>query len=424
MSDQPYAVMHIAKLKSVGSIHGSSAHTARDNQPGNADSKKSPDNVRLLGKEGAKLADLVADRIGNNGGKKIRQSSNPAHRAVIALELLLTASPEYFRPDDPSTSGIWQVDRLAAWTERNSQWLNDHFGENAVLAELHLDESTPHIHAYIVPMNSKGHLSAKDFVGGRDKLSALQTDYAIAMEPLGLVRGIKGSKATSERIQDYYSSVNKAESSPLSREDLIAHSVDRQRQITRRKEAIKTAHRLADKIAELEQTIEAQKAIIAGFEGANKAREHKGEITLAKVAADLGLIQNEVSPSRWSNGEHDIKITGGRFHDFRTAKRGENVIDLVQQINDCSFVQAVAFLDENNWIGAGQAMALIAVQSMDLGNTEVNSETGTEVGQEAGKGTGEKRSLETFPDASKSSLTKADETRKQSGAPKRQSELE
>jgi hypothetical protein len=416
MSDQPYAVMHVAKLKSVGSISGSSAHTARDNQPANASTEKAPDNVRIIGAEGAKLAELVADKIGNNGGKKIRQSSNPAHRAVIALELLLTASPEYFRSNDPSAAGVWEPDKLEAWVEQNCEWLNEYFGSNAVLAELHLDESTPHIHAYIVPINAKGHLSAKDLVGGREKLSTLQTDYAKAMEPLGLTRGIKGSKATSERIQDYYSSVNKAESSPLSREDLIAHSEDRQRQITRRKEAVKTAHRLADKIAALERTIVSQKAALTRFETAEQLRADKGEITLAKVAADLGLVQNEVSPSRWSNDEHDIKITGDQFHDFRTAKTGSNAIDLVQQVNDNSFLQAVAFLDDNNWIGAGQEIALTAIHALDADSAEAIAEVEPQ--------TYTKRNLEAFHKASEALLAKVDEQSPKKSTPKRQSELE
>jgi Plasmid recombination enzyme len=420
MSDQPYAVMHVAKLKSVGSISGSSAHTARDNQPANASTEKAPDNVRIIGAEGAKLAELVADKIGNNGGKKIRQSSNPAHRAVIALELLLTASPEYFRPNDPSAAGVWEPDKLEAWVEQNCEWLNEYFGSNAVLAELHLDESTPHIHAYIVPINARGHLSAKDLVGGREKLSTLQTDYAKAMEPLGLTRGIKGSKATSERIQDYYSSVNKAESSPLSREDLIAHSVDRQRQITRRKEAIQTAHTLADKIAVLERTIENQKAALTRVENAAQLGVNKGAITLAKVASDLGLVQNEVSPSRWFNDEHDIKITGDQFHDFRTAKTGSNAIDLVQQVNDNSFTQAVTFLDDNNWIGAGQAIALGAIQSMDVEAAEVSAEAGAEV--EPQRHT--RRNLEAFLKVSEALLAKVDEPSPKQRPPKRQSEIE
>jgi hypothetical protein len=417
---EPYAIMRVSKLKSVGSVSGSSAHTSRSNQPDNANAEKTADNVRIIGQKGAKLTDLVTHRIGDNGGKKVRQSKDPAQRAVVALEIILTASPEYFRPTEPGSYGIWEMDKLELWMHQNHDWLSDYFGANVVLAELHLDEATPHIHAYIVPMDSNGHLNAQSLVGDRSKLSTLQTDYATAMQPLGLVRGIRGSKLTSERIQDYYNSVNKAESSALSREDLIAHSVDRQQQITRRKEAIQTAHTLADKIAVLERTIENQKAALTRFENAARLGVNKGAITLAKVASDLGLVQNEVSPSRWSNGEHDIKITGDQFHDFRTAKTGSNAIDLVQQVNDNSFTQAVTFLDDNNWIGAGQAIALGAIQSMDVEATEVSSEAGAEV--EPQRYT--KRNLESFLKASEALLTKVDEPNPKQSPPKRQSEIE
>jgi hypothetical protein len=421
--NEPYAIMHVSKLKSGLSVSGSGAHTSRTNQPANADAEKTADNVRIIGQDGTKLAELITHRIGDNGGKKVRESSHPEQRAVLALELLLSASPEYFRPTEPGAYGVWEIDKLDAWTDQNHDWLDDYFGANVVLAELHLDEATPHIHAYIVPMDSNGHLNAQSLVGDRDKLSNLQTDYANAMQPLGLVRGIKGSKLTSDRIQDYYNSVNKAESSVLSREDLIAHSVDRQQQITRRKEAIKTAHTLADKIAALERTISSQKTALTRFENAEQLRAHKGEITLAKVAADLGLIQNAVSPSRWSNNEHDIKITGDQFHDFRTAKTGSNAIDLVQQVRDISFTQAVTFLDVNNWIGAGQEIALNAIQSMDADAAEVSAEAGAEASAEVEPQIS-KRNLEAFLKASEALLAKADEPSPKQRTPKRQSELE
>jgi hypothetical protein len=413
---EPYAIMRVSKLKSVGSVSGSGAHTSRSNQPDNANAEKTADNVRIIGQVGAKLTDLVAHRIGDNGGRKVRQSKDPAQRAVVALEIILTASPEYFRPTEPGSYGIWEMDKLELWTNQNHDWLSDYFGANVVLAELHLDEATPHIHAYIVPMDSNGHLNAQSLVGNRSKLSTLQTDYADAMQPLGLVRGIKGSKLTSDRIQDYYNSVNKAESSALSREDLIAHSVDRQQQITRRKEAIKTAHTLADKIAALEQTIENQKAALARFQNAERLGANKGAITLAKVASDLGLVQNALSPSRWSNDEHDIKMTGDRFHDFRTARTGSNAIDLVQQVRACSFTQAVTFLDDNNWIGAGQAIALNAIQADAVEAPEIVVEVEPQ--------TYTKRNLEAFLKASGELLVKADEPSTTQSLPKRQIELE
>ncbi|WP_416383874.1 plasmid recombination protein [Pseudomonas sp. A2] len=45
-------------------------------------------------------------------------------------------------------------------------------GQRIVRAELHLDERTPHIVAYITPLTQDSRLSARDFLGGPTKLDA------------------------------------------------------------------------------------------------------------------------------------------------------------------------------------------------------------------------------------------------------------
>jgi len=51
-------------------------------------------------------------------------------------------------------------------------------------------------------------LSAKDFIGGRERLRADQTSFAQVLKPLGLERGIEGSKAKHQTIRSYYNAVN------------------------------------------------------------------------------------------------------------------------------------------------------------------------------------------------------------------------
>ncbi|WP_421525677.1 plasmid recombination protein [Pseudomonas yamanorum] len=43
-------------------------------------------------------------------------------------------------------------------------------------AEVHLDERTPHLIAYITPLTGDGRLSARDFLGSPAKLRKMQTD--------------------------------------------------------------------------------------------------------------------------------------------------------------------------------------------------------------------------------------------------------
>lgn len=52
--------------------------------------------------------------------------------------------------------------------KENIQWLEKTYGkDNVVHAALHMDESTPHIAAYIVP-EKDGKLNCREFLGGRE----------------------------------------------------------------------------------------------------------------------------------------------------------------------------------------------------------------------------------------------------------------
>jgi Plasmid recombination enzyme len=64
--------------------------------------------------------------------------------------MLLSASPEYFRPDAPHKGGIYEQQRLDDFVDAVVQWLKKSWGDRIVQAELHHDEITPHIHAYLV----------------------------------------------------------------------------------------------------------------------------------------------------------------------------------------------------------------------------------------------------------------------------------
>ncbi|WP_223952241.1 plasmid recombination protein, partial [Aeromonas hydrophila] len=72
---------------------------------------------------------------------------------------------------------------------------------------IHLDEKTPHMSAFVVPLTKDGRLSAKEFIGNRTKMSNDQSSYAEAVKHLGLVRGIEGSKATHKRIKAHYNAL-------------------------------------------------------------------------------------------------------------------------------------------------------------------------------------------------------------------------
>ena len=100
----PHAIARIAKLNS-GNIASSEQHTKRARETPNANPEIQ--NIRFIGQpetsESPTLDTLVRERIGEQTIRK---------NAVLCVEMLLTASPEYFRPDDPSRAGYYQPQRL------------------------------------------------------------------------------------------------------------------------------------------------------------------------------------------------------------------------------------------------------------------------------------------------------------------------
>jgi hypothetical protein len=112
--------------------------------------------------------------------------------AVLAFEVVLSASPEFFDYGD-------QV-QLEEWIEANRAWLNDRYPGRLKSFVVHLDEKTPHIHAMLSTLDSKtGSLNYKSILPARNSYAKLQDDYSEAMKRFGLRRGIRGSKSIHER---------------------------------------------------------------------------------------------------------------------------------------------------------------------------------------------------------------------------------
>jgi hypothetical protein len=213
----PYAVARIAKLKQ-SNLGGSGMHVSRERSTPNADRAKLDENQTLIqnADRHLPLSEVVHAKI-----HSVEQRRKIRPDAVYAVEILLTASPEYFRPNDPSKYGDYQVGKLDAWAKASQDWLQREYGDRIVRAELHLDEATPHIHAYLVPTDENGQLNCKKIFGGRAKMFAFQDSYAAATQHLGLERGVKNSRAEHTTVKDYYSVVNAA-SQELDINDLSA----------------------------------------------------------------------------------------------------------------------------------------------------------------------------------------------------------
>jgi hypothetical protein len=191
-----YAILRTAKLKSMGNIGGSLAHNYRTRDTPNAVPERLHLNTHDLSS-----ADDVKAAIAARLPEKRRSD------AVLCVEYFIGASPDYFDGSDPKGERYFAT---------AVEWLKElHGAENVVATTVHHDETSPHLVAYVVPLDQDGKLNAKSFLGGKAKLTAMQTDFAKAVKRHGLERGIEGSKAKHQSIRDYYAKVNQAESAEL-----------------------------------------------------------------------------------------------------------------------------------------------------------------------------------------------------------------
>lgn len=186
-----YAILRTAKLKSFGEIGGSLAHNYRDTKTLNADESRTQYNEHRGGQDSQSTMDLIKARL----PKKHRSD------AVLCVEYLITASPEYFEAGDDGTK----------YFEDAVKWLHERHGaENVVATTVHRDETSPHLVAYVVPLDEKGKLNAKKYLGGRVVLRNMQSDFAknVGVKH-GLERGIEGSKARHTTIKQFYEAIEK-----------------------------------------------------------------------------------------------------------------------------------------------------------------------------------------------------------------------
>lgn len=195
MEESKKTVLRVAKLNK-NALKGTAAHTQRKYISNNVNANKTAQNSVLVGSGDIKN-DVMNYIYNNRKDKKTLRKD-----AVYAEELVLSASPEFFKDQDITKK----------WAAKQVDFLRNEYGSNCVSAVLHLDESTPHIHAFVVPIiNNK--LSHKDWNsrrGGKFSYTRLQDRYEeFNKEFFNLARTKKTalSTATHKELKQYYNTV-------------------------------------------------------------------------------------------------------------------------------------------------------------------------------------------------------------------------
>lgn len=185
-----FAIYRTAKLGSFGEIGGSLSHTYRTRPTPNADENKLHLNKHIF-----ETYNQCFDALKNAIPEKRRSN------AVLCIEHLITASPDW---------NGWGTKKEEEFFKKSLEFLNKKYGkENVIACSIHRDETTPHLIVYVVPIDEKGGLNAKKWLGGRSKLSQTQTEFANEVKHLGLERGLENSKARHKTIKEFYAEIEK-----------------------------------------------------------------------------------------------------------------------------------------------------------------------------------------------------------------------
>ena len=184
-----FVILRTAKLKSAGSIGGSLGHNYRAMDTPNAD-----ESLTHLNEHECSL-EQVKQNIQNRLPENVRSNG------VRVVEYLISASPDW--------QG-WGTDAEKEFFDNAKKWLaQKHGSENIAGLSIHRDETTPHLVAYVVPIDPQGSLNARYFLGGRKLLSDMQTDFASRVSHIGLERGIEGSRAKHTEVKHHYAEIQK-----------------------------------------------------------------------------------------------------------------------------------------------------------------------------------------------------------------------
>ena len=287
--EKHYCIFRISKLKSKRHLRVGYNHNDRIGNINNVDPSKTKDNVNYIGTNG-KTYELMFDEelakleILGVPQKKIRKD------AVLGLEVYMGFSYE--------ANGSFDLD---SWAKSSFAWLDKMFNppnheicytssrtgkeereevQNIKHFVLHMDENCPHIHAFIVPINDKGNLSAKFYTETPAVYRNMQEKYAEQMKEFGLSRGEKYSAAYHEDVKEYYSKLKQAVNAELPEPQKDENIYDYYKRANEVHQIAMVHHR--DEIVKKDQEIIRIKSeAITKFDNAFKSLEYARDISEA-----------------------------------------------------------------------------------------------------------------------------------------------
>jgi hypothetical protein len=346
-------ILRVGKVKAEGrSTLGSvDAHLSRTRPTHNADPRRTPQNQWLTGGPGE-----LETRVQRIMAKAKIDPGKLRTDATLANDLVLSVSPEWFRPDDPSAVGTWDEKRLAQFRKAAVEFLKERFPGRVAGAVLHLDEATPHVQAVVVPImpakppQEGWRLSGKDMFNPTS-LTALQEAWEARLRPLGVGPRQKGSTARHVPLSEFYKAsrnpppvpnISPSPPPPKALVPVLGREALAEWKQTEVKKARKRLKPLEAKAAQA-ALYEAERRANDSLRG--ELREAKGTTRdllneVSKLDLQVDLAKEEISRLR---GVPVNTVAVALGHTGTIGKR-ENAIDLVKRVGGLDYNQAVAWL--------------------------------------------------------------------------------
>lgn len=197
-----FAIFRLQKLKTTNEIRRCLLHIFREQPTPNADPNQYHLNESLISKVVTK-GDHAMQRLKS---RLARMDKPPRKNAVLAVEALFTASPEYMLE--------LSVEQRRCYFKDCVRWISGMVGaENIAVAQIHRCETTEHLHLIFLPIpKSENSLNYRKIFGGnKHRLSEIQDMFhsEVALR-YGLKRGVKGSRATHQSLSEYNTLVNQS----------------------------------------------------------------------------------------------------------------------------------------------------------------------------------------------------------------------
>jgi hypothetical protein len=349
-----HAIIGMKKLKTWGNIGGSGAHTYRvEGMAPNADPSRSKHNRTLVG--------TPHDVLGDVRRRVDRVTDSPRKNAVLCVEFMLGASPEFWDGKSEKQINDWAKTQIA--------WIQKTYGKaNVAHAVLHRDETSPHIVAYVVP-EVDGKLNARALFGGREKMREMHTAYAKANTKFGLARGVEGSRARHQTVKSYYSRIrtvadaadaavkrlSKPEPPPKKSitQSSKAYTAEIEAWSQREEKRVKSLANAAAKAVTAVKTLQEEADNLRGANASLVAQNEDLRLRLSDAYQELGLSKEEVGTLR----KLDVSRVAAELGHHGTIKPKENAIDLVRRVAGFDYEQAVAWLAKA--FNPGQAAAAV-----------------------------------------------------------------